>query len=253
MKATSRRLGALIVLGALILSACEAESIRNAGGRDRVEGSGTVVVESRPVSGFSAISFFTEGVITITQGDSESLTVETDDNLMQHLETKVTNGVLNIKVQETPRINIDPSDGITWEITVVDLEAVSLFGAGSVEMGDLTTGQLSITVAGAMDVAIDDLSAATLEVEVTGVGEIMLAGEVTAANLMLTGAGTIDTSALSARHASALVSGAGDILVRATDSLDATVTGLGNIDYYGSPSVTQVITGAGSIRSAANS
>jgi hypothetical protein len=239
----------MITLVAMVLSACDAESIVNDRDRDRIEGSGRVVTENRPASGFSAISFFTEGSVTITQGDAESLTVETDDNLMQYLETTVTDGVLNIKVQENPRVDIDPSDGIKWEIAVVDLEAISLFGAGSVEVGGLTADELSITVAGAMDLVIDDLSTGDLDVAVTGVAEIVLGGDVRTANLTLTGAGMIDTSALSAQHASALVSGAGDILVWAIDTLEATVTGIGDIKYHGSPSVARVITGAGSIRS----
>ena len=96
---------------------------------------------------------------------------------------------------------------------------------------------------------LDVLSTGDLDFAVTGVAEIVLCGDVRTANRTLSGAGMIDTSALSAQHASALVSGAGDILVWAIDTLEATVTGIGDIKYHGSPSVARVITGAGSIRS----
>ncbi len=252
MNTIGARAGVLIAIAAMALAACDAESLRVDGDRDRIQGSGDMIEETRLVTGFTSISFFTEGSITITQGDEEALTVETDDNVMPYLETTVIDGVLTIRVQEGYGVDIDPSNGITWGITVVDLDSISLNGAGSLNMGEFTTDRLSLSVAGAMDVDIDDLNADALEVVVTGVGSIVLAGEVTAASLTLTGAGSIDTSDLSARQATALVSGVGDISVWAIDTLAATITGLGGIDYYGNPTVTRAGTGAGSIRSAGN-
>lgn len=46
---------------------------------------------------------------------------------MQYLETTVTGGVLNIKVQQDPPVDIDPSQGIKWEVTVVDLDSIAPF------------------------------------------------------------------------------------------------------------------------------
>ena len=252
MNTMRTRAGVLIALAAVALAACEAASTRVDGNRDRIQGSGEVIVETRPVAGFTSISFFTEGSITITQGDEEALTIETDDNVMPYLETTVNDGVLTIKVQEESRVDIDPSDGIKWGITAVDLDSISLYGAGILNMGGLTTDRLSLSVPGAMDVGIDHLNAGDLEVVVTGVGSIVLAGEVARESLTLTGTGSIDTSDLSAQHATALVSGVGDISVWAIDTLEATITGLGGIDYYGNPTVTRRGTGAGSIRSAGN-
>jgi hypothetical protein len=239
------------MLAAMALNGCNTESILNGDdNRERIGGSGAVTAEERAVNGFTEIAFFTEGSIMITQGDAETLQVETDENLMQYLETTVAGGVLNIKVQEDPPVDIDPSRGIKWEITVVDLDSIALFGAGDLEMGDLATDQLSLKVAGAMDVDIDHLAANDLEVVLTGVGSLRLSGEVARGNLRLAGTGSIDTSRLVAREVTAAVSGVGDISVWATDALTATISGLGSIEYFGSPTVTRAGTGAGSIRSA---
>ena len=65
---------------------------------DGIEGSGDVITETRDVAGFRRIVLVGEGNVIITQGDSESLEVTTDDNLMQYIETS-----LNGKTWCSPR------------------------------------------------------------------------------------------------------------------------------------------------------
>ena len=74
-----------MVLTAMVLIACDIEPMVRDGEQDRIEGSGELITEARPVTGFTEISFFTEGTITITQGDTETLAVETDDNLLDRV------------------------------------------------------------------------------------------------------------------------------------------------------------------------
>ena len=54
-----------------------------------VKGSGNVVTKERDVSGFDKVVVSGLGRVIVTQGDEESLTVETDDNLMQYIETLI--------------------------------------------------------------------------------------------------------------------------------------------------------------------
>src|SRR5690242_12646963 len=54
-----------------------------------VHGSGNVVTEARPVSGFDRVSVSGAGQLKVTQGDAESLTIETDDNLLPYIRSEV--------------------------------------------------------------------------------------------------------------------------------------------------------------------
>ena len=65
-----------------------------------VRGSGDVIVENRSVSGFDKVSVEGAGRVIITQGKKESLTVETDDNLMKYIKTEVTGDTLEIGFED---------------------------------------------------------------------------------------------------------------------------------------------------------
>lgn len=253
-----QRMLAMTMLAGLMISACSGELVVTGapGGMDdtrtKVNGSGRVVEESRPVTDFTGIALYTEGQVTIIQGDAETLTIETDDNLVEYLETTVINGVLDIRLQENTDVDLEPTNGIKFDITVVALDAVDLYGAGSFEIGDIATDRLSLNVSGAGLIEIGNLEAGELDVVLTGVGSVVLAGQVGREHLILAGTGNIDTSAMSAEQATVELSGIGDIAVWPIDHLDATIGGMGDVHYYGSPSVTQSVTGLGTVRHMGN-
>ncbi len=247
-----QRMLLLGMLAGLAVSACGGEFAGASGdmgdARVKVNGSGRVVEETRPVTSFTGISLYAEGQVTIVQGDAETLTIETDDNLVEYLETTVTDGVLNILLRENTAVDLEPTNGIKFDITVVALDAVDLHGAGVFEIGDLATDRLSLNVYGVGDIEIANLEASELDVELAGVGAVVVAGQVGRERLTLTGTGKIDASAMSAEQATVGLSGIGDIALWASDRLDATISGIGEVHYYGSPSVTLSVTGSGRIR-----
>lgn len=242
-----------VMLVGLAVSACDGDLVGVPGGggdaRVVVDGSGRVVTEVRSVAGFTGISLYSEGLVTIVQGDAESLTIKTDDNLVEYIETTVTDGVLNILLREDAAVDLEPTSGIEFDITVVALDAVDLYGAGAFEIDNITTDRLDLSVSGAGDIEIANLDATELDVVLTGVGAVVVAGEVGRERLRITGTGEIDASAVSADQATVALSGIGDVAVWAIDRLDATISGIGEVRYYGSPSVTQSVTGSGGIRS----
>jgi hypothetical protein len=238
--------------------------------RETIRGSGDLTAEEREVSGFSRISITGFGDVVLAQGDTESLTVETDDNLMQYVETRVSGRTLTIGFTDEARnLNLRPSEGITFDLHLVELEEIDISGAGNVEAasiegerleidisgaGDveidtLTVDRLDATVSGAGDVAIDDLTADRLDVRVSGAGGFDLAGEVREQDVTISGMGGYRAGDLQSRIADVSVPGAGDATVWVTGELDVRISGLGDVDYYGSPTVNQSVTGLGELSS----
>lgn len=213
-----------------------------------VRGSGNVIVEERAVSGFDRVDLTGFGRVIITQGGEESLTIETDDNLMQYIETKVTGSTLELGFTDEDKIP-DPRDSIIFRLNVVDLTAVSSSGAGKFEIAELDTDELGITLGGAGDIKIDALSSTDLDVTINGAGNIELAGQVERQVVTLNGLGNYTAKDLESQTTTVVVAGAGSIGVWAVDTLDVTISGAGNVDYYGSPDVTQNITGLGKLTS----
>lgn len=80
---------------------------------DGIKGSGNINTISRPAnSDFKNIEVSYGIKVKVEQADSKSITVEADDNLQQHIITKIENGILKIESDqnynssETPIVNV---------------------------------------------------------------------------------------------------------------------------------------------------
>lgn len=94
---------------ALLFSSCGHSSNLGMG----IKGSGNITTETRTVNqDFKNIEVSRGIKVIVTQSDNKSITVETDDNLQQHIITKIENGVLIIEsdesynTTETPVVNV---------------------------------------------------------------------------------------------------------------------------------------------------
>lgn len=55
---------------------------------ESIRGSGNTVTVERDVADFSRIQIYLGADLDLTQGDSSSLSIEADDNIMQYIEMK---------------------------------------------------------------------------------------------------------------------------------------------------------------------
>lgn len=209
------------VLGILLVAA----ACGPVGGPTVGTGSGNVKTESRSVSGFNAVTFSSAGELTIRQTGTESLSITAEDNILPLITTTVSGQTLNIGFKSNTAML--PTRGITYALTVKNLNAITVSGAGNITFNDINTDTLRVTL--------------------SGVGKLTLAGTATSQGVTLSGAGAYDASNLASNTARVTVSGAGNARVKVRDTLDATVTGVGSIIYFGNPTVTQHVTGAGSV------
>jgi hypothetical protein len=242
MKRHSMWLALMVVMAASL--ACAVPFV----GSRTIKGSGNVVTEERDVSGFDRVALSGFGEVIITQGDQESLTVETDDNLMRYIETEVRGGTLELRFTDDD-ILLRPSKSIIFRLSVIDLTALDSSGAGLFEIDALDADCLKITLSGASDIGIDSLTATDLAVTVSGAGNIKVAGQVETQEVNLKALGNYNASDLESQAATVRISGAGSASVWVHDTLDVTISGAGNVDYYGSPEVSENISGVGKVTS----
>ena len=221
-----------------------------------IKGSGNIIVEDRKVSGFDKILMSGVGKVIITQGDSESLSIETDDNLMEYIKTEVNGDTLEIGFEDNVVFSsgsggtaVDPTDGFIFRINVIDLHKISIPGAADIEMEKIKTDNFDISLSGAGLVSFDDLDAGTLNVLISGAGDVNLAGRVENQVVTLSGLGRYQAFNLESQETSITISGAGDAEVWVMDDLDVTISGAGDVKYYGNPSVNPAISGLGRIQS----
>ena len=88
------------------------------------KGSGNMVTQTREVSGFDKISVEYPARVTISQGGTETLTVEAEDNILPGLKTDVKGSELRIYYASKDGRHVTPTKAPLITITVKDLTAL---------------------------------------------------------------------------------------------------------------------------------
>ena len=189
-----------------------------------MQGSGVAASQTRTLPAFTAVDLAGANNVTVHVGGTQAVVVHGDDNLITYVTTAVRAGTLAVGQNRSFRTR----SPMSVEITVPALDAVTLSGAGVLD--------------------VDGVEADHFTVRAPGSGVLAVTGTATTLDATLSGTGDVRLDALAARDATATVSGTGRILVNASHSLDATVSGVGSIVYSGGPTkLTKNVTGTGAI------
>ena len=208
---------------------------------------GPVETRKEEVSGFKRVSIETFGEILVSQGETESLTIEAPRDYLRYITSEVEDGTLYIKTRRG--FVGGPVQRVIYTLTVKDLEAISFSGAGSIKLYKLETNDFSVDLSGAGSIEIDQLKADNLSVNLSSAGAVVIAGTVKTQDVNLSGLGSYEGGDLRSDDASVNLSGAGSAVVWAENSLDVNVSGVGSVAYFGDPDLSQNISGLGSVNS----
>lgn len=212
-----------------------------------VRGSGELATETRRVTGFNKVELSGVGTLIIEQGDSESLEITAEDNIVEYLRSDVRSSNLHLGVDEF--LNLRPTEDIIYRLSVKDLREIETSGLGDIEMEDLETDRLEIQISGSGTISIGDLSAERLSIDISGLGEIEIAGEVDDQNIEISGAGNYSAEDLASRTVQIDISGTGKAVLWVTDEMDVELSGAGSVQYYGNPILNTEISGLGEVKS----
>lgn len=211
-----------------------------------VRGNGDVIEESHDVSGFDEVRLTGFGTVIITQGESESLTISAESNIMPLLVSEVEGDTLVIGQKSNTSIN--PTRDIVFTLSVTDLSRIEVSGAGKIEIDSLETDSLAINFSGAGDVVIGDLTADSLDIEFSGAGQITIEnGTVTEQSISMSGVGNYEARDFQSETAEISISGAGNATIAVSGELNGSISGAGNISYIGSPTVDISTSGLGRV------
>lgn len=227
---------AVALAGLMILSACTV-----LGGMTR--GSGTVVTEEYDFTDFDEVSLGYAFDGTITQGDTYSVIVRIDDNLVDKLVVEQNGNRLNIGLEPNSLVN---QATMEVDITLPDLTWLEASGASQAQLTGLTTdGDFTAHASGASRIH-GDIAAGDLDLEASGASTIALAGTAADVRAGASGASTIDLEELTAANADANASGASNITVNTGGTLNADASGASNVHYLGNPTLGNIDESGGS-------
>ena len=234
------QLSPLLLLIAIIISAC------GFGPGRLVVGSGSVVEESRQVSGISGVNLATIGDLTIELGDTETFSVEADDNLMEYIKTSVVGGVLRIEVND--RVNLKPTKRIKYSLTVKSLDSIKVSSVGDVVAPVLTADRFSVSISSTGDVSIPALNAETLIVDISSTGNLDIdGGEVKTQEIKISSTGKYNARDLESDEADVRLSSTGSATIWVKSTLTASLSSTGDLNYRGNPTVDSTTNSTGDV------
>ena len=211
---------------------------------ETINGSGTIISEEREVPVFNQIRLEGSGKVILSAGKTQQVLVNTDDNIIRHIETEVKNGKLIISHD---RNNLKPTR-LRFHITAANLAGVSISGSGDIAGNEeYNSERFYADIAGSGDISIK-VSAHRLESNISGSGSIYLSGSSNTYDARITGSGDVDAFDLQTRDSSVVITGSGNCRVSAADKLQAKITGSGDVLYKGHPRISQSITGSGKVK-----
>lgn len=241
----------------------------------QIRGNGVIEEQTRALSGFNAISSTGSVDVFVKQGNSYSVVVRADGNLLNYIKTEVRNNTLIISVTR----NIWHAKTLEVHITMKALQKVSMSGSGDfycnspfpvqnlqlilsgsgdakavlaaknvhikvrgsgdVEVSGIR-GNLGIDVTGSGDVEAYGLQLETCSLNVLGSGDVKLKGRTAKLIVRVLGSGDLEAGGLAAVSVNVSNTGSGDMTIHAINVLEATLGGSGDLSYIGNPTVMKV-------------
>lgn len=201
------------------------------------------------VSGFNRVAIATGGSMQIETGDTESLRIEGEDNIIEHLDVTVKGGKLRIRFEKNGSYRT--TKPLRMYVTVKSLEGIEIAGSCDVKADRLAGETLDVAVAGSGTVVVGDVSGDRLNIDIAGSGDVeVMNGSVRKQRIEISGSGDYDGTRLTTEDSIVSIAGSGDARVHATEVLDVSVSGSGSVAYVGEPAeLSTSVAGSGSIRS----
>ena len=209
-------------------------------GQSTITGSGNVMTQEEAIRGFDKVEVSHAFKVNISQGETFSVVVHIDDNLLQYLEVVKQGSTLKIGLK-TERISRDTIREA--EVTMPDLTGLDLRGASQVILtGFKSTNALNLDLSAASHLR-GDIEAGDVRLDVSDASQVTLrgsAGDVTMDDV--SGASTVDLADFPVVNANVTARDTSVITVNASGTLDVDAKSASEVYYVGNPTLGTVNT-----------
>lgn len=206
----------LAILVALLMSinlnfSCDGRNnYFNDSNSDAINGIGELVEQTIDLVDFTKISLVGQSNISITKGDTQIIKIKAQQNILDIMTHRVSNGEFIIGFENNYKIGANK--GVFVDIiTPSIISDVSISGVGKIKVNR---------------------------------------GQQETFNIAISGVGNVDSFDLIADNCSIVISGTGNCSIYANKKLNITIAGAGKVSYKGNPYISQNISGSGNINNA---
>lgn len=198
------------------------------------------------LTGFTSIKASSGVDVYLSQGSSESVEVEAEEESFKYIVTEVNNNTLVIKMDDSWKSLFRKMGPVKVYVSFTELEAISASGGSDIYgQGELTFDELRIASSGGADVRLN-LQADELEVHCSGGADVILSGAAGFMKGVSSGGSDIKAKELEVETAEISSSGASDVHIKVVNSLKASASGASDIVYYGNPRNVEISTSGAS-------
>ena len=214
----------------------------------KINGNGKISHETRDTKMYESIELIGSLDVELVKGIEGVIKVEAEENLLEYIQTQVSNSRLIIKVKKGYDVRPSLRKRIVVTVPFEHISGLSLVGSGNLESTDiLKTDQFTASLSGSGDINLN-IRSKRIIAELAGSGDLKLLGNTDYFEASLDGSGDISAYQMSTKTALVSLAGSGDIQLFVTENLDASIAGSGDIDYKGNPlKVEKSIIGSGVI------
>jgi len=209
-----------------------------------IDGNGISRTETRNAEGFNQISSSGDFIVTVMPGNSYSVEITAESNLLPYISTNVDGKTL--KIRTTGIHSLRQNNPIEIYITTPVLNGLSLSGSGLIETGSFRSTDFDLAVSGSGDIKTK-ISSDKIKANISGSGTILIEGDATNTNFVISGSGKIKTYNLLQNQCQAAISGSGDMYVNVSQLIDARISGSGRVYFISHPVIRTSISGSGDV------
>ncbi len=239
MKTTKNLIAILFI--ATTLTSCNVDFL------NRVQGNRNVITKQRKVNeDFTRVKVGNGLDLYVSQGDTNSITVEADENLHELIITEFRSGMLKIYSEK----NIGRAKAKKVYVTIKNLEELKASsGSNLYSQNTLDANSLDISVSSGASMKVE-VKANTITASSSSGADMRLIGEADNFEGSASSGSSTKANKLKVRNATVKASSGGDISIHTTESINARASSGGDIRYYGEPkTVSKNSSSGGSIHS----
>ena len=190
------------------------------------KGNGHITTSKREVTeDFTKIETSEAIAVEIEQAEYNSIEVDTDSNLQNHVKTTISNGILKISLDK----NMIVCNELIVRVKIKELNEIKSSSASSIKSNTVFKGNNLNIIASSASIIDMEVEYETITVEASSTSDITLRGKTLKLEANASSASTIDASELMSNEVFAKTSSASDIKVYAIVKLDAKAESAGTI------------------------
>ena len=256
-----------LLLATLLISGCQTILVPKNGDTE----TGEMETRQYDFGEFTRLDISSAFIYEIMQSDTYSVSITANNNMFDDIKIAQEGQTLIIGMEfpgvpwaifnnnpslkaviTMPQLDVLDSSGATHGI-VADFSStekldVTVSGASSVELVEISTGDITLNVSGAGKVT-GNIEAKNMELEVSGASTVQLKGSAGSITADGSGASHLKLADLKVGNANVILSGACSGTINLDGSLDAVLSGASTLEYIGEPALGIMdITGASKLK-----